>query len=132
MSQVKVQFSGSVVAEPTLKQVGQSSVLEFPVYVNDQKPDGSGGYVDTGDVTKIRVSLWGEMSGMDVQKGDIVEIDGSIVEKEFEKRDGTQGRSIQTKFVNSLMRKWRKDDNGFGGAQSAPVASGGFDGFPTI
>lgn len=104
MAQVKAQFSGSVVAEPEAKELGGHSALQFPVYVNHSKKV-NGEYVDSGDVTKIRVTLWGEMAAEDVRKGDIVEIDGTLVEKEWEKKDGGTGRQLQTEFVNSIVRK---------------------------
>lgn len=118
MSDVKVEFIGSVVAEPETKDVGGNAVLEFPVYINDQRKDkNTGDYVDTGDVTKVRVSLWRDLAGSDIRKGDLVEIKGSLVEKEFQKRDGTAGRQLQTKFVNEVRLVWRKD-----GAPAAPTA----------
>ncbi len=133
MAQVKVQFSGSVVAEPERKQLGNHDALQFPVYVNHSKKV-NGEYVDSGDVTKIRVTLWGEMAGEDVRLNDIVEIDGTLVEKEFDKKDGTKGRALQTEFVNSIVRKYRKpegqqssggsEQRGFGGG--APSGSKGF------
>jgi single-stranded DNA-binding protein len=110
MSQVKVEFSGGVVAEPTHRSVGQSDLLEFPVYVNHSKKDkDSGEYVPTGDVTKIRVTLWRELADTDIQKGDIVEVKGTLIEKEYDKQDGTKGRSLQTDFVDSVVVKWRKN-----------------------
>lgn len=125
MSDVKVEFTGSVVAEPETKDVGGNAVLEFPVYVNDQRKNkDTGEYVDTGDVTKIRVSLWRDLASSDIRKGDLVKIEGSIVEKEFTKRDGTPGRQLQTKFVNGVNVVWRKD----GAAQPVTAAPAGFGG----
>ena len=125
MSDVKVEFTGSVVAEPETKDVGGNAVLEFPVYVNDQRKNkDTGEYADTGDVTKIRVSLWRDLASSDIRKGDLVKIEGSIVEKEFTKRDGTPGRQLQTKFVNEVSVIWRKD----GAAQPASPAVAGFGG----
>lgn len=122
MSQVKAEFSGGIVAEPETKQVGQNSVLEFPVYVNHtRKNRDTGEYEPTGDTTKIRVSLWGDAAATDLRKGDIVEVKGSIVEKTFTKRDGTEGRALQTSFVESCVVKFRRDD-------AAPAPSGGFGG----
>jgi single-stranded DNA-binding protein len=110
MSQLKVTFSGSVVAEPENKTVGQSNVLEFPVYVNHTKKNkDSGDYEPTGDVTKIRVALWREKADMsDVQKGDIVEVTGTMVEKTFNRKDGSEGRALQTDWVESVVVKYRK------------------------
>lgn len=110
MSQVKVEFSGGVVADPTSRTVGQNEILEFPVYVNHQRKNrDTGDFEPTGDTTKIKVTLWRDLANSDIQKGDIVEIKGTIVEKEFTKRDGEPGRALQTDFVESIVVKWRKD-----------------------
>lgn len=125
MSQVKATFSGGVVAEPERKQVGSNTVLEFPVYVNHQRKDkDTQEYVKTGDTTKIRVSLWRDKADTDIRKGDIVEIVGTLVEKEWQKQDGSTGRMLQTEFVDTIEVKYRKDD----GASSAPSAGGFTDG----
>lgn len=125
MSQVKAVFSGGVVADPEVKDVAGNRVLEFPVYVNHtRKNRDTGNYDPTGDTTKIRVSLWRDLADTDVQKGDIVEIDATIVEKEWEKQDGTKGRMLQTEFVNSIVRKYRKDDAGFGGGGGSSAGFG--------
>jgi single-stranded DNA-binding protein len=121
MSQVKATFSGGVVAEPERKDVGDG-LLVFPVYVNDQKKVGEE-YEATGHVTKIRVQLWGDMADTDIRKGDIVEVEGAILEREYERKDGGTGRSLETKYVNSVTVKYRRDD-------SAPAAaSSGATGF---
>jgi hypothetical protein len=85
--------------------------LEFPLYVNHTKKDkDSGEYVKTGDVSKVRVTLWRDLSGTDVRKGDLVEVVATLVEKEFPKKDGTQGRSLQTDYVESVVVKHRKEE----------------------
>lgn len=111
MSQVKAVFVGSIVAEVESKSVGQSTVYEFPVYVNHRRKDKqTGEYVNTGDTTKIRVSVWNEKP--QVQKGDLVEVSASLVEKEFDKRDGTKGRQLQTEFVEYVNVKARRESGG--------------------
>lgn len=116
MSQIKVTFSGAVVAEPEKKQVGGSNLLEFPVYVNHtKKSKDSGDYEPTGEVSKIRVTLWREKAEMsDVQKGDIVEVVGTLVERNFTRKDGTEGRQLQTDYVESVIVKYRKDQKSSG------------------
>jgi single-stranded DNA-binding protein len=111
MSSIKATFSGSIVADPEMKTVGQSNVLEFPVYVNHtRKNKDTGEYEKTGEVSKIRVNLWREKADMaDVQKGDIVEVVGSLIEKTFNRKDGSEGRQLQTDFVESVTVKFRKD-----------------------
>lgn len=122
MANIEVKFSGGVVADPedyTFPDSGKTK-RSFPVYVNDQdKKDDQ--YVDNGDVTKIRVQLFGDLANEDIRKGDIVEITGTIKEREFQKKDGTTGRALETKFVNSIVVKWRRD-----GAAAPAAASGNF------
>lgn len=131
MSQVKATFSGGVVAEPTRRTAAGSELLEFPVYVNHQRKDkNTGEYVPTGDTTKIRVTLWRDMADLDIRKGDIVEVDATLVEKEYDRNDGQgKGRSLQTDFVNSVVVKYRKPESG--GASGFGGGASGF-GDPTI
>lgn len=128
MGQVRSTFDGGVVAEPELKEVGSNGarVLEFPVYVNRRRKNrDSGEYEDTGDVTKIRVQLWNEAADTaDVRKGDIVEVVASLYEREYEKRDGTVGRALETDFVDQVRVVYRKD--GGGGDGFTPDNAKGF------
>ena len=112
MSRINAVFTGNVVAEPTKKDINGTSLLEFPVYVNHTKKDKtSGEYVKTGDTSKIRVTVWRELAEtLDIQQGDLVEIHGSLIEKEFDKKDGTPGRSLQTDYIESVVVKYRKDE----------------------
>lgn len=130
MANIEVKFSGGVVADPeTFTFESGAKKVSFPVYVNDQDKDKeSGNYTDNGDVTKIKVQLFGDLVGEDIRKGDIVEITGTIKEREFEKRDGTKGRALETKFVNSIVVKWRKDG---AAASSAPATTDAWPGDDT-
>lgn len=118
MSQVKATFTGNIVAAPDLRETPSgASLLEFPVYVNHTKKNrDTGDYEKTGDTTKIRVTLWGDLaSNTDVQQGDLVEVVATLVEKEFPKKDGTVGRSLQTDYVESVIVKHRKTGAPAGG-----------------
>lgn len=116
MSQIKAVFTGSVVAEPESREVGGAPLLEFPVYINHTKKNkDTGEYDKTGDVSKVKVTLWRDLASTDVKKGDLVEVSATLVEKEFPKKDGTTGRSLQTDWVESVVTKYRKDDAGDGG-----------------
>ena len=124
MSQVKATFTGGIVAEPERKTVGQSNLLEFPVYVNHSKKNK-----DTGDTTKIKVTLWRDLAdNTDVRKGDLVEVTATIIEKEFPKKDGTIGRQLQTDYVESVVLKHRKELVGAGAPANDSFAPAG-DGF---
>lgn len=111
MSQIKATFTGGIVAEPERREVGGTNLVEFPVYVNHTKKNrDTGEYDKTGDVSKIKVTLWRDLAdNTDVQKGDLVEISATLVEKEFDKKDGTKGRSLQTDWVESVVVKHRKE-----------------------
>lgn len=112
MSQIKSVFTGGIVAEPERKEVNGTTLVEFPVYVNHSKKNReTGNYEPTGDTSKIRVTLWRDLAdNTDVRKGDLVEISATLVEKEFQKKDGTSGRSLQTDWVESVVVKHRKQD----------------------
>lgn len=111
MSQIKATFTGNIVADPERREAGGASLLEFPLYVNHTKKDkDSGEYVKTGDTSKIRVTVWRDLANsLDVRQGDLVEVHGTLVEKEFDKKDGTRGRSLQTDYIESVVVKYRKD-----------------------
>jgi len=111
MSQIKATFSGNIVADPERREAGGAQLLEFPLYVNHTKKNrDSGEFEKTGDVSKIRVTLWRDLADTDVIKGDLVEVVATLVEKEFTKKDGTQGRSLQTDYVESVVVKHRKQE----------------------
>lgn len=122
MSQIKSTFVGSVVAEPEFGQT-QNGIryAKFPVYVNHaRKNKDSGVYVKTGDVSKIRVTLWGDVASTDVQRGDLVEVAATLIEKEFDKKDGSKGRRLQTDWIESVTVKHR-NDGPLGGQSSMAV-----------
>lgn len=132
MGRVNAVFDGAIVAEP--ERVANGKGLQFPVYVRDQnKNRDTGNYEDSGDTTKIRVTLWGDVADEfagEIGKGDIVSVDASLVEREGEKRDGSgKWRSLQTKFVNSVTII--KSASEMAPQASAPAEAGGFseDGF---
>jgi single-stranded DNA-binding protein len=128
MSQIKASFTGGIVAEPERRQVGGANLLEFPVYVNHSKKNKeTGEYEPTGDVSKVKVTLWRELAdNTDVRKGDLVEVSATLVEKEFDKKDGTKGRSLQTDWVESVVVKYRKDAELVGAAAGFDSTEGGF------
>lgn len=121
MSQIKAVFTGGIVAEPEVGETPSGAKrLTFPVYINHTKKNKeTGAYDKTGDVSKVRVTLWGDLAASaDVQKGDLVEVTATLIEKEFAKKDGTTGRSLQTDWVESVVVKARSNNasnsgNGF-------------------
>ncbi|AGY47130.1 single stranded DNA-binding protein [Clavibacter phage CN1A] len=115
MGQVRATFDGAIVAGPEIRGEGKSRRMQFPVYVNDRdKNRDTGEYEDSGVTTKIQVTLWGDKieelgTNLGLRKNVIVEVDAVLVEREFTKRDQTQGRQMETKFVNDITVKWAPD-----------------------
>lgn len=110
----KIVISGAVVADPEFKQISDTfSVLEFPLYDNETRKDrDTGEYKPTGNTLKLKVVLKNDAAAQyrgEIRKGDVWEVDGTITEREYEKKDGTKGRALETTYVNSLTLKWRKD-----------------------
>ena len=113
MSRISAVFTGNIVADPEAREAGGANLLEFPVYVNHTKKNReSGDYEKTGDTSKIRVTLWRDLANsVDVKKNDLVEVHATLIEKEFPKKDGTIGRSLQTDYVEHVIVKHRKQDD---------------------
>lgn len=115
-----IVISGSIVAEP--ESIGKAgNGIKVVLYDNEQKKDrDTGAYESTGNVTKLQIAVWGEENvefvKENIRKGDIWQVEGSIVEVEYEKKDGTTGRQLELKFAKNWDLKYRKDnqDNGFG------------------
>jgi single-stranded DNA-binding protein len=134
MAQIKVTFDGRIVADPEVKSFSSGAeVTEFPVYVNHSRKNSSGDYEDTGDVSKIRVGLWSsnpkfsEWQEQGFQKGDIVEVTGTLKEREWVNKEGVKGRALETDWVESVTLKYRKDEESVGASSASAPSRGGFD-----
>jgi len=110
--QVRAQFTGNVTNVPELKTVGAKNtpLKELNIAINhDKKNRDTGEYEKTGDTTWITVKLWGEAASQEFGKGDLVEYDGTIVEKQFTRKDGTEGRRLESDYVASVVVKYSKN-----------------------
>ncbi len=109
--QVRAQFTGNVTNEPQVREVGdkKTRLLELNIAVNhDKKNKDTGEYERTGDTTWVTVKLWGDRANASYGKGDLVEFDGTIVEKHFTRKDGTEGRRLESDYVEVLNVKYSK------------------------
>lgn len=110
MGQVKAVFDGGVATEPEEFTAGASHGLKFRVAVDDvDKNRDTGKYEKNGDTTWIGVTLWNDAAdSADVRKNDIVEVTAVIKERSYEGKNGP-GKSLETKFVDSVVTKWRRE-----------------------
>lgn len=109
--QLKAEFTGNVTNEPTIREVGAKNtpLKELNVAINhDKKNKDTGEYERTGDTTWVTIKLWGDKASEDFRKGDLVSYDGTIVEKTFTRKDGTEGRRLESDYVGDLEVKYRK------------------------
>lgn len=109
----KITISGGVVADPEFRTPTENfRVLEFPLYDNEtRKNKDTGEYEQTGNVTKLKVVLKNDLADQwrgKINKGDIVEIVGSITEREYKRKDGTDGRALETTWVDSVTVKFSR------------------------
>ena len=94
-------IDGRLVADPELRFTAAGrAVCSFRVAASENKKNDQGGW-DDGDRIFIGVSMWeadGEQAAEDLRKGDRVLISGRLYEREYDKSDGTKGRSLEVKF----------------------------------
>jgi single-stranded DNA-binding protein len=112
---IKGSATGSIVAEPENRVISDKfSVLSFPLYVNRRvKNRDSGEYEnDPAGTTKIKVELKFDLQAEwlgKLHQGDFITVNGSFFEREYDKKDGTKGRSLQTDFIESIEVKKAKN-----------------------
>lgn len=125
MSQIKSTFTGSVVADPRFETTPNgASKMTFPVYVNHAKKNkDTGQFVKTGDVSKIRVTLWGDKTALEINKGDLVVVTATLVEKRWTSKDGSPGQGLQTDWVESVEVKFANTHP----LAAVPAVGAGFD-----
>lgn len=96
-----ITIDGRLVADPELRfTAAGKAVCSFRVAASDSKKDERGEW-QTLEQVFIGVSLWeaeGETVAELLRKGDRVLVTGRLFEREYEKSDGTKGRSLEVKF----------------------------------
>ncbi|WP_207009781.1 single-stranded DNA-binding protein [Nocardioides aromaticivorans] len=96
-----ITIDGRLVDDPELRFTqGGKAVASFRVAASDSKKDASGNW-ETNERVFIGVSLWegdAEEAAETLGKGDRVLISGRLFEREYEKRDGGTGKSLEMKF----------------------------------
>jgi single-stranded DNA-binding protein len=127
--QMKVKLSGNITNDPTVQLVGarNTALMELNVAVNhDRKNKDTGEYEKTGDTTWVLVKLWGDTAEnakdeAQYQKGDLINFEGTLVEKHYKLSNGTEGRKLESDWIETLTVLYRK-----GGSSVEAGGSGGF------
>lgn len=105
---VKAVVDGRIVSDPEFKQITDSfAVEEFALYSDRRVKNRDTGEweSDPKGTTKLRVIL--KYDALDawrgkLGKGDIIRVNASIYEREYDKKDGTKGRALETDYVDSI------------------------------
>lgn len=119
---IKGAVTGNIVAAPEDRRISDKfSILTFPVYANRRvKNRETGEYEnDPQGTTKLTIELKFDQREQwlgKLQKGDLVTVTGSFFEREYDKKDGSKGRQLQSDFVESVEVKFSKS-----GGNSAPA-----------
>jgi len=106
--QIKATFTANVTNDPTVTKTTNSQVKNLRLVVNhDKKNRETGEYEKTGDATWIDASLWGDLADTDIERGDLLEVTATMIDKTWE-RDGKSGHGLVTDYVESVVVKHRK------------------------
>lgn len=105
---------GHLGQDPALSYTqSQKAVCNLSIAVNNgqKQPDGSW----SDDTLWVRAAVWneaGERAAEQLAKGDLVYAEGQLGVREYERKDGTAGFSVELKFarVMSLERHARDED----------------------
>ena len=116
--------TGNIGTAGETKFVGQHSVTEFSVAVKS-------GFGDKAVTTWIRCQLWGKRGETVAQyltKGALVGISGELTLREYDKKDGTKGASLECRLNDVTLLGGKKDSEPRQAKPDAPVA-GAFEDF---
>ena len=103
-------FSGNLGHDASTKDVGQNQVTEFSLAVR-------AGYGDKQNTFWVRCVMWNRAKLADyLKKGSRVVVSGELNMREFDKKDGTKGQSLELR-VNDLDLPPK--------SEAAPASTGG-------
>jgi single-strand DNA-binding protein len=85
------------------------AVCELPLVFNKRKQDADGTWQDAGSMF-VRASVWdkaAEHCGEALDKGDDVIVTGELSVREFERKDGSKGQSVELRVYEiGASLKW--------------------------
>jgi single-strand DNA-binding protein len=98
-------FTGNLGHSAETKFVGESSVTEFNVAVKS-------GYGNKASTTWAKCAMWGdrgEKVAEFLKKGQLVGITGELALREYTKKDGTNGASLEVRVTDMTLLGKRDD-----------------------
>ena len=116
-----IVIEGRAVADSELKVTGTGrKLLNFRVATSDSKKDDAGNWQTTEQLF-VNVTLWDDAENYAalIRKGAKVTVVGRIYEREYDKSDGSKGRSLEIKYPMVKVHQDRQQQGG-GYQQPAP------------
>ena len=115
-------FTGNLGSDAEVKQVSGSSVANFSVAVKS----GYGKYENT---IWINCALWGKRAEggliQYLKKGQNVAVHGELSVREYDKKDGSKGYSLEVNVSDVTLTGGRSENASSRNASSAPSANTG-------
>ena len=133
----KVMIIGNLGRDPEMRYTPSGrAVTEFSVAVTHSTRDQATGEWSDEQTDWFRVTVWGdraERTAEQFRKGNRVFVEGRFRTREFERKDGTKGISLEITADNviPLERRSREDEGTFGAPSGAARPAGGGDGGAT-
>jgi single-strand DNA-binding protein len=131
----KVMIIGNLGRDPEMRYTPNGrAVTEFSVAVTHSSRDPQTGEWADEQTDWFRVTVWGdraERTAEQFRKGNRVFVEGRFRTREFERKDGTKGISLDITADNviALERRSRDEEGSFSApanaGERAPVAAGG-------
>lgn len=126
----KVMIIGNLGRDPEMRYTPNGrAVTEFSVAVTHSSRDPQTGEWADEQTDWFRVTVWGdraERTAEQFRKGNRVFVEGRFRTREFERKDGTKGISLDITADNviALERKSRDEEGSFGSAPSGNAGAG--------
>ncbi len=130
----KVMIIGNLGRDPEMRYTPSGrAVTEFSVAVTHSTRDQATGEWSDEQTDWFRVTVWGdraERTAEQFRKGNRVFVEGRFRTREFERKDGTKGISLEITADNviPLERRSREDEGTFGAPAGAGRPAGGGEG----
>lgn len=145
MQGIRATVVGNLTADPVVKPVGETTVANFDVAVNDGYRDKQTGQWVDKDTTFVRAAAWAQLAenvGETLHKGDEVVLTGSLALEEYTTKEGEKRSSlvltvtevgVSLRWSVAQVRKVKKGTRGpfvTPGPASAAVGTPGFSDAP--